>query len=35
MQGDRVIKFSMEDRDAVEFSLVLAGYHRLMTGGFL
>ncbi|XP_037956584.1 uncharacterized protein LOC119686158 [Teleopsis dalmanni] len=32
MQGDRVVKYSMEDRDACEFSLVLAGYYRLLTG---
>ncbi|XP_017484655.1 PREDICTED: uncharacterized protein LOC108373297 [Rhagoletis zephyria] len=32
MQGDKVVKFSMEDRDACEFSLVLAGYYRLLTG---
>ncbi|XP_053955314.1 uncharacterized protein LOC128861298 [Anastrepha ludens] len=32
MQGDKVVRFSMEDRDACEFSLVLAGYHRLLTG---
>ncbi|XP_055852569.1 uncharacterized protein LOC129916576 [Episyrphus balteatus] len=32
MVGDRVAKFSMEDRDACEFSLVLAGYFRLLTG---
>ncbi|XP_067633209.1 uncharacterized protein [Eurosta solidaginis] len=32
MQGDKLIKFSMEDRDASEFSLVLSGYYRLLTG---
>ena len=32
MQNDRIIKFAMEDRDACEFSLVLAGYHKLLTG---
>ncbi|KAL9871565.1 uncharacterized protein ACN427_014589 isoform 1-T6 [Glossina fuscipes fuscipes] len=32
IQGDRVIKFFMEDRDACEFSLCLAGYYRLITG---
>ncbi|XP_013108624.2 uncharacterized protein LOC106087945 [Stomoxys calcitrans] len=31
MQGDRFVKFYMEDRDAVEFSLCLAGYYKLMT----
>ncbi|KFB43510.1 AGAP003128-PA-like protein [Anopheles sinensis] len=29
---DRVINFSMEDRDASEFAIVLAGYYRLMAG---
>ncbi|XP_055547639.1 uncharacterized protein LOC129731566 [Wyeomyia smithii] len=29
---DRVITFSMEDRDACEFAIVLAGYYRLMAG---
>ncbi|XP_021709477.1 uncharacterized protein LOC5575615 [Aedes aegypti] len=29
---DRVINFSMEDRDACEFAIVLAGYYRLMAG---
>ncbi|XP_055375517.1 uncharacterized protein LOC129608184 [Condylostylus longicornis] len=33
MAEDRMIKFSMEDRDACEFSLVLAGYYKLLTGG--
>lgn len=32
MQGDRLVKFFMEDRDACEFSLCLAGYYRLLTG---
>lgn len=32
MQGGKAVKFSMEDRDACEFSLVLAGYHCLLTG---
>ncbi|XP_061395069.1 uncharacterized protein LOC133330674 [Musca vetustissima] len=32
MQGDRFVKFFMEDRDACEFSLCLAGYYRLMSG---
>lgn len=32
LQNDRIIKFSMEDRDACEFSLVLAGYYKLLTG---
>lgn len=31
---DRVINFSMEDRDACEFAIVLAGYYRLMAGKF-
>lgn len=34
IQPDRFVSFSMEDRDASEFSLVLAGYHRLLTGSF-
>uniref|UniRef100_A0A182V2D4 FERM and PDZ domain-containing protein 4 n=1 Tax=Anopheles merus TaxID=30066 RepID=A0A182V2D4_ANOME len=29
---DRVIHFAMEDRDASEFAIVLAGYYRLMAG---
>uniref|UniRef100_A0A182FAA0 FERM domain-containing protein n=2 Tax=Anopheles albimanus TaxID=7167 RepID=A0A182FAA0_ANOAL len=29
---DRVINFAMEDRDASEFAIVLAGYYRLMAG---
>lgn len=29
---DRVVTFSMEDRDASEFSLVLSGYYTLLTG---
>ncbi|XP_055642156.1 uncharacterized protein LOC129778971 [Toxorhynchites rutilus septentrionalis] len=29
---DRVINFAMEDRDACEFAIVLAGYYRLMAG---
>lgn len=32
MLGDRAVKFIMEDRDACEFSLVLGGYYRLLTG---
>lgn len=32
MHGDRVVKFFMEDRDACEFSLCLAGYYRLLIG---
>ncbi|CAD7093520.1 unnamed protein product [Hermetia illucens] len=32
MHNERVIKFIMEDRDACEFALVLAGYYRLLTG---
>ncbi|XP_005188022.2 uncharacterized protein LOC101899879 [Musca domestica] len=32
MQGDRFVKFFMEDRDACEFSLCLAGYYRLISG---
>ncbi|KAM7362091.1 uncharacterized protein ACRADG_012925 isoform 1-T11 [Cochliomyia hominivorax] len=35
MQGDRSVKFFMEDRDACEFSLCLAGYYRLLTGKIL
>ncbi|XP_023290911.2 uncharacterized protein LOC111674523 isoform X1 [Lucilia cuprina] len=35
MQGDRSVKFFMEDRDACEFSLCLAGYYRLLTGKVL
>ncbi|XP_054081674.1 uncharacterized protein LOC105208444 isoform X1 [Zeugodacus cucurbitae] len=35
MQGGKAVKFLMEDRDACEFSLVLAGYHRLLTGKLL
>lgn len=34
IQPERFVSFSMEDRDASEFSLVLAGYHRLLTGLF-
>jgi len=32
MLGDRAVKFIMEERDACEFSLVLGGYYRLLTG---
>jgi len=32
MLGDRAVKFIMEDRDGCEFSLVLGGYYRLLTG---
>lgn len=32
MQPDRLVSFMMEDRDALEFSLVLVGYHKLLTG---
>lgn len=32
MEPDRLISFMMEDRDALEFRLVLAGYYKLMTG---
>lgn len=32
MLGDRAVKFIMEERDACEFSLVLSGYYRLLTG---
>lgn len=32
IQPDRVVTFSMEDRDASEFALVLAGYFKLLTG---
>ncbi|KPU79576.1 uncharacterized protein Dana_GF17163, isoform D [Drosophila ananassae] len=35
MLGDRAVKFTMEDRDACEFSLVLGGYYRLLTGNML
>ncbi|XP_068156197.1 uncharacterized protein [Drosophila tropicalis] len=35
MLGDRAVKFIMEDRDACEFSLVLSGYYRLLTGNTL
>ncbi|KAH8264009.1 hypothetical protein KR038_000478, partial [Drosophila bunnanda] len=35
MLGDRAVKFIMEDRDACEFSLVLGGYYRLLTGNML
>ncbi|KAH8414021.1 hypothetical protein KR222_002345, partial [Zaprionus bogoriensis] len=35
MLGDRAVKFIMEDRDACEFSLVLGGYYRLLTGTML
>ncbi|XP_039948819.1 uncharacterized protein LOC120767035 isoform X1 [Bactrocera tryoni] len=35
MQGGKSVKFSMEDRDACEFSLVLSGYHCLLTGKIL
>ncbi|XP_017844865.1 uncharacterized protein LOC108601477 [Drosophila busckii] len=35
MLGDRAVKFIMEDRDACEFSLVLGGYYRLLTGNVL
>lgn len=29
---DKLITFSMEDRDANEFAIVLAGYFRLIAG---
>lgn len=32
MQPDRIVSFMMEDRDALEFTLVLVGYHRLLSG---
>lgn len=32
IQPDKFVTFSMEDRDACEFTLVLAGYHKLLTG---
>lgn len=32
MQPDRLVSFMMEDRDALEFTLVLVGYHLLLTG---
>ncbi|XP_037711772.1 uncharacterized protein LOC119548545 isoform X1 [Drosophila subpulchrella] len=35
MLGDRAVKFIMEDRDGCEFSLVLGGYYRLLTGNIL
>ncbi|XP_016998987.2 uncharacterized protein [Drosophila takahashii] len=35
MLGDRAVKFIMEDRDGCEFSLVLGGYYRLLTGNML
>ncbi|KAM8705852.1 hypothetical protein ACLKA7_010188 [Drosophila subpalustris] len=35
MLGDRAVKFIMEERDACEFSLVLGGYYRLLTGNIL
>ncbi|XP_016960791.1 uncharacterized protein LOC108031664 isoform X2 [Drosophila biarmipes] len=35
MLGDRAVKFIMEDRDGCEFSLVLGGYYRLLTGNNL
>ncbi|XP_030373813.1 uncharacterized protein LOC115623555 [Scaptodrosophila lebanonensis] len=35
MLGERAVKFIMEDRDACEFSLVLGGYYRLLTGNLL
>ncbi|XP_065354698.1 uncharacterized protein LOC135949159 isoform X2 [Calliphora vicina] len=35
MQGDRSVKFFMEDRDACEFSLCLGGYYRLLTDKIL
>ncbi|EDV91335.1 GH14593 [Drosophila grimshawi] len=35
MLGDRAVKFIMEERDGCEFSLVLSGYYRLLTGNTL
>lgn len=35
VSADKFVTFSMEDREAVEFALVLAGYYRLLTGKFL
>lgn len=32
---DKLITFSMEDRDANEFAIVLAGYYRLIAGNIL
>lgn len=32
MEPDRLVAFMMEDRDALEFRLVLAGYYKLMSG---
>ena len=29
---DKLITFSMDDRDANEFAIVLAGYYRLIAG---
>lgn len=34
IQPDKFVTFSMEDRDACEFTLVLAGYHKLLTGNY-
>lgn len=31
---DKLITFSMEDRDANEFAIVLAGYYRLLVGEY-
>lgn len=35
LKPEKFVTFSMEDRDGSEFSLVLAGYHRLLTGMYL
>lgn len=32
IEPDKLITFSMEDRDAQEFAIVLAGYYRLIAG---
>lgn len=31
--ADKFVTFAMDDRDAVEFALVLAGYYRLLVAG--
>lgn len=32
VSADKFVTFAMDDRDAVEFALVLAGYYRLLAG---
>lgn len=32
ISADKFVTFTMEDRDAIEFALVLAGYYRLLAG---